>query len=249
MELDWSTFLLEIVNFLILVWILKHFLYKPVISIITQRREHIQKKEDAATALQTEAESLKTQYQNRLTKWETEKKALHTGLHKEIEAERKLLMEQLNQSLEEEKKKAHILIARRAKEETTRNEKLALQQGALFCSRLLSRMAGPELENAIVKITLEELDKLSMEQQQLLQTACSKETAPISIFSAYHLSTANRDLIEKVLHKVIDQKISFVYKQESSLISGLRIRIGSWYLEANLKDELKYFIESGHVFD
>ena len=249
MELDWSTFLLEIVNFLVLVWILKHFLYKPVINIIAQRREHIQKKEDAATALQAEAESLKNQYQTRLTKWEGEKKALHKALHKEIETERKQLMEQLSKSLEEEKKKSHILIERKAKEELINNEKAALQQGALFCSRMLSRLAGPELENAIVQITLEELDKLSVEQQQLLQTACSKETAPISISSAYHLSAANREHIEKVLHKIVGQKIRFVYKQESTLISGLRIRIGSWYLGANLKDELKYFSDSGHAID
>ena len=249
MELDWSTFLLEIVNFLILVWILKYFLYKPVINIIAQRREHIQKKEDAATALHNEAESLKNQYQTRLAKWEAEKKVLHKALLKEIETERKQLMEQLNKSLEEEKRKAHILIERRSKEELINNEKTALQQGALFCSRLFSRLAGPELENAIVQITLEELDKLSVEQQQLLQTACSKETAPISIFSAYQLSSANRDHIEKLLHKIVDQKTRFIYKQEPSLISGLRIRIGSWYLGANLKDELKYFSDSGHAID
>ena len=37
MQLNWSTFVLEIINFLILVWVLKRFLYKPVLAAIAQR--------------------------------------------------------------------------------------------------------------------------------------------------------------------------------------------------------------------
>ena len=249
MELDWTTFLLEIVNFLILVWILKRFLYKPVMTIIDQRRAGIQKKMDEASALHTEAESLKNQYRERLTKWEEEKNDLRNTLHKEIETERKHLMEQLNKSLDDERNKAQILIERRANEEFINKEKLALQQGTLFCSRLLAHLAGPELENAIVQLILEELDKLSTEQQQLLKAACKKETEPVKIFSAYELSTANREHIENALHRKIAGGIQVEYRLDASLISGLRIQIGPRYLGANLRDELKYFSESGHAFD
>ena len=41
MELNWTTLILEIVNFLILVWILKHFLYRPVLRVIEERRAGI----------------------------------------------------------------------------------------------------------------------------------------------------------------------------------------------------------------
>ena len=34
MNIDWTSFSLEIINFLVLVWLLKHFLYKPVMDII-----------------------------------------------------------------------------------------------------------------------------------------------------------------------------------------------------------------------
>lgn len=249
MELDWTTFLLEIVNFLILVWILKRFLYKPVMTMIDQRRASIQKKVDEASALHTEAESLKSRYQERLTQWEEEKNNLRNTLHKEIETERKQLMEQLGKSLEDEKKKAQILIERRANEEFINKEKLAIQQGTLFCSRLLARLAGPELENAIVQLFLEELDNLSTEQQRLLKTACKNETTPARIFSAYELSIANREHIENALHRAIARGIQVEYRQDASLISGLRIQIGSRYLGANLRDELKFFGESVHAFD
>ncbi len=54
MELNWTTFALEIVNFLILVWILKRFLYKPVLEAIARRKTAIDKTlSDAAGAAES----------------------------------------------------------------------------------------------------------------------------------------------------------------------------------------------------
>ena len=75
MELDWSTFILEIINFLVLVWLLKRFFYKPVLNVINRRREQIQKKISDAEGVRHEAESLKSDYENRLAGWEDEKAA------------------------------------------------------------------------------------------------------------------------------------------------------------------------------
>ena len=66
MELSWSTFVLEIINFLVLVWILKRFLYKPVMDVIARRREEIEKTRAEAAQLQTDAQNLQQQYEERV---------------------------------------------------------------------------------------------------------------------------------------------------------------------------------------
>ena len=38
MEFDWTTFALEALNFLVLVWLLKRFFYRPVLAVIEARR-------------------------------------------------------------------------------------------------------------------------------------------------------------------------------------------------------------------
>ena len=73
MELNWSTFLLEIINFLVLVWILKHFLYKPILDVIARRRAGIEDRLAKAQQLHDEANTLKTEYENRLVDWEHER--------------------------------------------------------------------------------------------------------------------------------------------------------------------------------
>ena len=42
MEFNWTTFSFEIINFLILVWILQRFLYKPVTNAIARRKAAIE---------------------------------------------------------------------------------------------------------------------------------------------------------------------------------------------------------------
>ena len=88
LELNWSTFLLEIINFLILIWILKYFFYKPVLNVIAHRRRNIEKSLNDANTLHGDAEALRTRYENRLSEWEKERQAAHMSLDKEIETER-----------------------------------------------------------------------------------------------------------------------------------------------------------------
>ena len=76
MELSWATFFLEIINFLVLVWILKRFLYKPVLEAIGHRKAVIDKTLADADAKEAGAQALVEQYQNRLAEWENEKEKL-----------------------------------------------------------------------------------------------------------------------------------------------------------------------------
>eukprot|EP00906_Rhabdomonas_costata_P005328 RCo008000 len=99
MAFDWTTFSLEIINFLVLVWILKRFLYQPVLKTIAERRSGIERTLQNAQEKETSAFTLKTQYESRLADWEQEKLATRAHLSAEIAAERQRQMESLNKEL------------------------------------------------------------------------------------------------------------------------------------------------------
>jgi len=120
MQFDWSTFVLEAINFLILLWILKHFLYKPVMAVIRRRKEAVDQAIDEADATRQHAEELKTQYENRLGDWEKEKESARTALRDEMAAERNRQLETLQHSLAQEQEKARAVEERR-QEEILRN--------------------------------------------------------------------------------------------------------------------------------
>jgi F-type H+-transporting ATPase subunit b len=244
MELDWTTFFLEILNFVILVWLLGRFLYQPVLDIIEQRRARIQQALDDAELTQAQTQSLKHQYENRLGDWEQEKAEAHQQLMLTLRAERQQALEQLQLALAQEQEKVRILNERQAQEANQAAERTSLTQGAAFSARLLSQLACPQLEERIVDLVLESLAQLPAEQVERLRQNGQAEL--IEITSAYPLDDGRQQRLSAALTRLLAGPCSPRFQQRPDLLAGLRIAIGPWRLDANLHDELKLFAEVGH---
>ena len=243
MELNWSTFLLEIINFLVLVWILKRFLYKPVLDVIARRRAGIEKTLADAKALHDEAQVLREQYEQRLTRWEDERQKGRAQLQHEIEAERGRPMEELQDLLAREREKAQVIEQRELAEALRRNQETALAHGARFASRLLGFAAGPELEKRLLELLLDAIGSLSTERLEALRDGTRKPASDVVIISAFPLADVQRARLTEALTTTLATEVSPRYEEDPELLAGLCISIGSWTLGANLRDELKGFAE------
>lgn len=247
MELSWSTFLLEIINFLVLVWILKRFLYKPVLDLIARRRTGIENQLAEARSLHEEADTLKAEYENRLAEWDQERQQLRDTLAQELDAERARQMEALQAALAQEREKAQVVESRRRIEVALETEHHALQQGAQFATRLLAQAAGPELEARLVELLLDGLSTLSKDQITALRTQWGEPPEVVLVASAFPLSEDRRQQLEKAMSGVTGLDVPVAYEQDAKLLAGLRITIGAWVLHANLRNELKGFAAFTHA--
>ncbi len=241
MELNWTTFVLEIVNFLILVWILKRFLYKPVLAAIARRREAIDKTLADAKARQDDATALEQQYRNRLSDWESEKEKLRNGVREEIDAQREKLTAALRESLAQEREKARAVDERRLNDLAGKAENDARVKGAQFTSRLLARLASAELEARIVDLVLEDIALLESGQVKAMIAAVHAGERAVKVTSAFPLPDTLRAAVTGKLRTVTGDGIGIEFKEDSRLLAGLRIGVGPWVLEANLEKELQFF--------
>ena len=246
MELNWSTFILEIINFLILIWILQHFFYKPVLAVITRRRADIEKTLEDAQTLHSEAQALQIKYENRLADWDKERQAARNDLDKDIQIEREQQIAALQITLEEEREKAQFVAQRQLETSRLHNEKTALIQAAQFSTKLLSAVSGPELERRLIDLFLEGFSSLSAEHLRKLKAAAGSAPDHIIVTSAYALDSEQRQSLEKALSQVLAVNGPVRYVQEKALLAGLRINVGAWILQANLLDELKGFTDFAH---
>lgn len=243
MELSWSTFLLEIINFLVLAWILKRFLYRPVLDVIARRRAGIAKTLSDAEARHDEAQVLREQYEQRLTRWEDERRQGRAELQHEIEEERARRMEELQDLLVTERKKAQVIEQRELAEALRRNEATALAHGARFASRLLGYASGPELEARLLELLLDEIGTLSTERLEALRRGIGEPASDVVIATAFPLADVQRARLTEALTTALAMEVSPRYEEDSELLAGLSVSIGSWTLGANLRDELKGFAE------
>ena len=246
MELNWSTFLLEIINFLVLVWILKRFLYKPVLRVIDQRRRGIEETLAHAESIRGDAEALREQYDNRLADWEAERRKAREALTGEIEDERRHRMDALGAELARERERTQAVEDRRRGDAENRAERAAMKQAAKFAAQLLSATACPEVEQRLVDLVVTELGRLPQERISALRTGWKKRPDEILVASAFSLPEEARRKLEASLAAVTGLPIPCSYERDGDLLAGLRIIVGAWVLSANLRDELAGFAEFAH---
>jgi F-type H+-transporting ATPase subunit b len=245
-EFSWTTFVLEVINFLVLLWILKRFLYKPVLEAIARRKGAIEKTLADATAIQSDAQALKRQYESRLGDWEREKEKARMQLRDEIKDERVRLMAELKVTLEQEREKNRVLEQRRIDELSRGVEAEALAQGRQFLARMLSRFASPELESKIIEMVMEDLPRLSDEKKRAIRAAHQAPGSKARLSTAFPVRADQRDALIRVIEDLIGQSVRFELIQDTNLIAGVRISIGPWVLRANLQDELEDFSETAY---
>ncbi len=241
MELSWSSIILEIINFLVLIWILKHFFYSPIQKTINDRKKMIQDKLDNAEKLSLESSELQKKYENRLAEWQQEKDKMKKNYEQIMEQWKLEEKANFEAKLKEEQK---IYLSRDMKKFAEVSEKNAKESFVLagkFSTKLLISFADAHLEERIIEKMIEDLNSIPAEKLQLI--ADLAEQNQVIVQSAYPVNKHQRRDLLQAINKLVHRKLSADFSENPDLFAGLTIQIGSIILQANLRDELKFFTE------
>jgi len=248
MQLDWTTFVLEIVNFLVLVWVLKRFLYRPVMKVLAERRAMINRTLAQATDTQTRAAALESQFRNRLADWEQEKSRQRAQFEDELAAERVHQMQALEKSLAAERERNAAQETHRLEQSRHQLETKALEQARQFTATLMSRLAGPGLEAQLIDAFIDDWSHWPEDRFEGLLSAATADGGGARVVSAYRLPDEQRSRIATALATRVGQ-ISIAFSEDSSLVAGLKISIGAWQIQMTIADELANFAASTNRAD
>lgn len=242
MGFDWSTFVLEIVNFLILVWLLKRFLYKPVMNMVEKRRASVEQTLKDAEDARDEARRLQAGYEEREAQWQQELAQRRKALDEQLDAERDKRMNALSGELDAERERRR---SREAQDRAAHEQVLQAQaaaQAARFAARLLERLASPQLQQDIIDLLLDDLGALPDTQVRQLRDA-AEAAESVQVASAMAIPEKERKRLHDALSKHLPKLPPLQYAESPELMAGLRIGIGSWELEASLAGELRAFAD------
>ncbi|BCN94091.1 ATP synthase subunit b [Thiomicrorhabdus immobilis] len=249
MEFNTSTFILEIINFLVLMWVLKHFFYRPVLEVIEKRRLKIEQATLKAEKLNEDANALQQSYQNRLNAWEQDKQRLRDAFLQEIETERAQKMQKLQADLTLAQERAEVIQQHEQAELLKRTQQQAHQQAARFAAKLLKGAACLEMQGKLIELFIAQLTHM---QQQAdvdsvllpLRQACEKSlqtNTPLKVQSAFPLTSEQQQQLQRALSPICEDSEHWSFVEEPSLLAGLRICLGDLALGINLQDELSGF--------
>lgn len=244
MEINWTTFVLEIINFLILLWILKRFLYKPIKKVIFTRKEAIQKDLEISSSKLKEADDLQKKYKNRLIDWGKEKESKKLEFQHEMEEEKVRHREKLKKALEQEKIKNEALVNQKIIDIIDKEKKVVINQAMKFTSRLLAQFSTQALESKIIDLFIENLRAFSEQKISELKEEIGQDMVLVKIKTVFPLQEEEKNKLITLFGKTLNQRFEFSFKQDQTLLAGAYVELGSVIFHLNLRDELKFFAET-----
>lgn len=248
MELNWSTFLLEMLNFAVLVWLLAHFLYRPLQSVIARRQQEVSDRLAEAAKREQQVKAQQAQLDNRLHAWEQEHQQAREQLQQELTQERRRKEQAMQQQLDQARQRDEVLQQRHRQTQSHQLERQALQQGARFAGRILSNCADANLEARLIGLLLNGLPKLPEEQLMDMRQQVAEQDLLPSITTAFELAPTQHENIEKALQTLLQHPVSCRFDQNPDLIAGIKITLGPWVIQANLQDELASLETFAHEY-
>ncbi|MDH4097257.1 MAG: hypothetical protein OEU87_02985 [Nitrospira sp.] len=223
MLIDWFTVGAQVVNFLILVWLLRRFLYKPILHAIDEREKRIAKELADADAKQMEARKERDEFQHKNEEFARQRAALLSQATDEAKAERQRLLEEARQA-------ADAMSAKR--QETLRNEAHYLNQAIgrrtqqevfAIARKALSDLATTSLEERLGAVFIRRLQEMDGEAKAGLAKALKTAPNPALVRSAFDLPAEQRTVIQQSLNETFSTAIPVRFETAPDLISGIEL--------------------------
>jgi len=239
--IDWFTVIAQIFNFLILVVLLKHFLYDRIIQAMDNREEKIQLQLEKAQKKEREAEQQAEKYYRERKDFEQKRKDLLSEVKEEAEDKRKELSRKAREEVGKIRIQWHQSLEREQAAFLREFRQLASQQVYAVSRKALGDLANKDLEEQIGDIFVSKIKSLTQEKNEKIAAAIQKEKTAI-IRSGFEISKGLRQKIMRTIHEKMGADADISYKTDRDMIMGVELQSRgqkiSWSLK-NYLDELE----------
>jgi F-type H+-transporting ATPase subunit b len=244
MELDVTTFALEIVNFLVLLWLLNRFLYRPVQAALDARAraatEQVRDIEKQRTALEAKS----AQLERERAELSVRRDAAERDLADEIGVLRQKRLTELTRELQAQREKARARMEQELAGARQQTESELRSQAAAFVAQYLRRLASPSTETAVIELFLTDLAQQADPARAALRAGWAERAAgapPIDVSTAFAPAAALRERVESAIVALMGQVARTEWRLEPELLAGICVRLPGHQLEASLRRGIDAF--------
>lgn len=235
MKFDIWTFLFQVINFFVLLLILKRILYRPLKEIIEKRRGIIQKNIEDAEKTKREALELKEKYQHEMDEIKELKAQMLVKLQEEVEEERTRLMGKAREEASEVIEKEKALLDREKDRLEAELKDKAVETVSIFASSLLRSISSEDLHRAIYQRLFSELGQITSSMP-----AMKEKDMPLTIelVTAYPPSEDETGKLLEAIESLVPCKVSLNTIVDKSLIAGVKIKVSDMVYDASLLGQI-----------
>jgi F-type H+-transporting ATPase subunit b len=239
MLIDWFTVGAQIVNFLILVWLLKRFLYQPVLDAIAAREQRIAGELAKAASKLTEAQQQHDEFDRKNQAFDQERGALAAKAAARCAEERDAVLKQARQDADELRASSASALA--ADRTLLGRQVTRLAQGEVFAiaRKALADLASANLEERMGEVFTRRLRIMDAKSKALLAAALRECTDPALLRSSFELPAAVQATIQNALNEAFSAEVHVRFITAPAAVCGIELMANGQKLAWSIADYLK----------
>lgn len=240
MLIDGFTVGAQLLNFVILVWLMKRFLYQPVLGAIAAREEKIATELADAAATQAQAKQQQDTFEQKNQAFDEQRADMLKQARDTAKAEGERLQAQAREAADAAS--AALAKALRADEQRLRNDLTRHTQQQVFdiARRVLGDLASVGLEQRVCEVFVQRLQAMTGAARDTLAHALKAATTaePALLRSAFALPAAQRAAVQTALDEAFGQPIPLQFEAATALVCGMELSAQGHKLAWSMSDYL-----------
>lgn len=230
MQIDWITVSAQVVNFLVLVWLLKRFLYRPIVDAMQRREQAIADRLQQADAREREADDEACEYRERRAKLEREREDILAGAREEADRKRREMLDKARDEVEAQRREWQEQLARERDDFAAALRERTVEAVQAISRQALADLADSGLEARVVDVFVERLRAADDE----IRDALAADDGPLRVHSSFELDSQVRSRLTRALHEHLSREAEVEYDQDGELLCGVELRRAHHRLGWNL---------------
>jgi F-type H+-transporting ATPase subunit b len=232
MPIDWFTVGAQIFNFLILVWLLKRFLYQPILTGLDAREKKIEQILQDADMTKAQAQKLQTEFAQKVQLIEQHRSTVLAKVNEDAVIERKKLFDAAQSAADELLSKR--LAALQQELESLQHDiaRKSIAEVYSVSRKILNDLAGTDIQQAMLDKLIQRLTALKKGQYVELANALPNANNEMLVRSAFELAPKQKAALQQCIQVTFSSKattpIQLRFSLVPELINGIELSVSGW---------------------
>jgi len=238
MNIDWFTFTAQIINFLVLVALLRWLLYGPIVRAMKRREEKIASRLEEADAKRKEAEEKVKEYQEKSRQIDQQREERLEEARHEAHEEQKRLLKEAKHEIDRRREQWQEALRREQDDFLADLRRQAGELGLQVARRTLAQLADAELEQRMCDAFASRLEHVADEEREEIVHHFNDGESEVSVLTAFDMSDGQRERFRNLIHKNFEADADVSFERSADLICGLELNVGGYSFGWSIKEFL-----------
>lgn len=244
MLIDWFTVGAQVINFLVLVWLLKRFLYRPILNAIDAREQRMAAELADADATRAEARQARATFEHKNQAFDQQRAALLAQATDAAKAEHRRLLDEARHAADALQTKRQEALRQEADQLNQALMHRTQQEVFAIARKTLTDLAGVSLDARLAAVFIERLGAMDGEAHTVFAEALKATSGPVRVRSAFELPVAQREAIQAALNDTFETEVPVQFESGPDLIGGIELTAQGQRIAWSIADYLRSLEQS-----